>query len=168
MHFVFMGVSGSGKSRVAQCVAQRLYLPYAEADQFHPTANIAKMAAGEPLTDADRHPWLTALAEWIAEHERSGQDTLMACSALKRSYRDTLRSGSAGTHFLHLDGPTPVIAQRLEQRPDHFMPAGLLPSQQEELEPLESDEAGVTLDVSPSIGKIVEHAVRFVTTTRDA
>ncbi|MFC3999025.1 gluconokinase [Nocardiopsis sediminis] len=163
MHIVFMGVSGSGKSTVALSVAQRLGLPYAEADGFHPEANIAKMSAGTPLTDEDRRPWLRSLAAWISDHELRGESTLMACSALKRSYRDTLRSGAPGVYFVHLDAPTAVIAERLRARAGHFMPAGLLDSQQATLEPLEDDEAGITIDVSDSAAQVAGRVLDAVT-----
>ncbi|MFC4561028.1 gluconokinase [Nocardiopsis mangrovi] len=162
MHVVFMGVSGSGKSTVALSVAQSLGLPYAEADGFHPEANIAKMSAGTPLTDEDRGPWLHTLADWIRGHELRGETTLMACSALKRSYRDILRGGAPGVYFVHLDAPTEVIAERLRARAGHFMPAGLLASQQATLEPLGDDEEGVTIDVSVPAPQVAERALDAV------
>jgi gluconokinase len=162
MHFVFMGVSGSGKSTVALAVAERLGLPYAEADHFHPKANIAKMSGGVPLTDEDRRPWLAALAAWIAEHERRGEATLMACSALKRDYRDILRTGAPDVRFIHLDAAREVIAARLRERAGHFMPAGLLDSQQATLQPLADDEPGVRIDVAASADEVVARAVRVV------
>ncbi|MFC7330171.1 gluconokinase [Marinactinospora rubrisoli] len=162
MHFVFMGVSGSGKSTVAGQVAERLGLPFAEADSFHPEANIAKMSAGVPLTDADRRPWLTALATWIAEHERRGESTVMACSALRRDYRDILRTGAPSVYFLHLDAPTELIAERMRARKGHFMPAGLLASQAATLEPLRPDEAGERIDIAPPIETVTAQALRIV------
>ncbi|RCV49561.1 gluconokinase [Marinitenerispora sediminis] len=163
MHFVFMGVSGSGKSTVAGQVAERLGLPFAEADSFHPEANIAKMSQGVPLTDADRGPWLTTLAEWIREHERRGEATVMACSALRRAYRDILRTGAPSVYFLHLDAPTEVIAARMRARTGHFMPAGLLASQAATLEPLEPDEPGMRIDIAPPAEDVTDAAVRAVT-----
>ncbi|ASU83185.1 gluconate kinase [Nocardiopsis gilva YIM 90087] len=162
MHFVVMGVSGSGKSTVALRAAERLGLPLAEADRFHPAANIAKMSAGAPLTDEDRRPWLASLAEWIAEHERRGEPTLVACSALKRAYRDILRTGAPDIRFLHLHGPRSLLAQRLAERSDHFMPPALLDSQLEALEPLERDEQGVTLDIAATPDVLVERVVGIV------
>src|SRR5690625_680096 len=116
MHFVFMGVSGSGKSTVAGRVAERLSLPFAEADDFHPRGNTAKMARGEPLTDEDRRPWLAAVAQWIARHESRRQPTVVACSALRHAYRDQLCDGTPDVHFVHLDGSRAVIAERLRGR----------------------------------------------------
>ncbi|WP_017594266.1 gluconokinase [Nocardiopsis potens] len=162
MHFVFMGVSGSGKSSIARPVAERLGLPFAEADAFHPEANIAKMSAGVPLSDEDRRPWLLSLAEWIAERERAGEHSVMACSALKRSYRDLLRGGAPDVRFLHADGPDEVIADRLARRTGHFMPVGLLASQRAALEPLGAGEAGAVLDVSAPVEELVEEAVGVV------
>ncbi|WP_046471764.1 gluconokinase [Allosalinactinospora lopnorensis] len=162
MHFVFMGVSGSGKSTVAQHVAERLSLPFAEADDFHPHPNIDKMSQGVPLTDEDRRPWLSALAGWIAAHESHGQATIMACSALRRSYRDLLREGAPDVRFIHLDGSRELIADRLQERSCHFMPTGLLDSQIATLEPLRPDENGATLDISPSAEELIERAARTI------
>jgi gluconokinase len=162
MHFVFMGVSGSGKTTVAQSVAQRIALPFAEADAFHPQANIDKMAAGVPLTDDDRWPWLRELAGWIAEHDARGEHTLMACSALRRDYRDVLRGGAPGVHFLHMDGPEDVILGRVAARSGHFMPPALLRSQLDTLEALESDEAGAVFDVRLDVDTVAARALEYV------
>jgi gluconokinase len=143
---VVMGVSGSGKSTVGGLLAERLGVPYAEADDFHPAANIAKMSAGHPLDDADRAPWLDAIADWIAD--RRGHGGVVSCSALRRRYRDRLRQADPGLFFVHLDGPPELIAARLAARMQHFMPSGLLRSQIETLEPLEPDEAGVVVAVA--------------------
>ncbi|GAA3746902.1 gluconokinase [Salinactinospora qingdaonensis] len=167
MHFVFMGVSGSGKTTVAEVVAERLNLPFAEADHFHPQANIAKMSSGVALTDDDRRPWLESLAAWIGEHEARGQATIMACSALKRAYRDILRQGAPDVRFVHLAGSVELIAQRLRSRTDHFMPGGLLESQAATLEPLAPDEDGVTLDLAAPIETSVAEGVRVVSQALD-
>jgi gluconokinase len=153
---VVMGVSGSGKSTVGAALAQRLRVPFADADDFHPAANIAKMSAGHPLDDDDRHPWLERIGQWLAEHADGG---VMSCSALKRKYRDQLRSQHADTVFLHLAGTPELIARRQASRPGHFMPASLLTSQFETLEPLGDDERGVTIDVGRSIDSIVNQYV---------
>lgn len=162
MHFVFMGVSGSGKTSVAQRVAVRLGLPFAEADDFHPETNIRKMESGVPLTDEDRGPWLRELAHWIGAHDALGESTVMACSALKRDYRDLLRAGAPGVHFLHLHGTREVIWERLDAREDHFMPSGLLLSQMETLERLEPDEAGRELDVRDDLDTLTSRALEYV------
>lgn len=151
---VVMGVSGSGKSTVGAALAQRLRIPFADADDFHPPANIAKMTAGAALDDVDRGPWLESIGDWLAEHRDTGG--VMSCSALKRRYRDQLRSHCPDVQFLHLNGTPETIGARQASRPGHFMPASLLASQFDTLEPLDDDEAGVTIDVDQSIDSIIE------------
>ncbi len=150
---VVMGVSGSGKSTVGAALAQRLRVPFGDADDFHPPANIAKMTAGEALNDDDRRPWLEAIGEWLAARPAGG---VMSCSALKRKYRVQLREHCPDVEFLHLDGTPEVIGRRQASRPGHFMPASLLASQFDTLEPLESDEPGTTIDVDQDIDSIIE------------
>ncbi|OAN41787.1 gluconokinase [Mycolicibacterium iranicum] len=150
---VVMGVSGSGKSTVGAALAQRLRVPFADADDFHPPENIAKMTAGHPLDDTDRYPWLEAIGAWLAQHPDGG---VMSCSALKRVYRDQLRQHCADIEFLHLSGSPETIGRRQASRPGHFMPAALLASQFETLETLEPDEQGVAIDVDQSIDSIVD------------
>ncbi|MDT5017768.1 MAG: gluconokinase [Mycobacterium sp.] len=154
---VVMGVSGSGKSTVGAALAQRMRVPFADADDFHPPANIAKMTAGEPLNDDDRYPWLEAIGEWLARQCSSGG--VMSCSALRRKYRDQLRRHCLELVFVHLSGTPEVIGRRQASRPGHFMPASLLTSQFETLEPLEPDEQGIRIDVDQSIDSIVENYV---------
>jgi gluconokinase len=151
---VVMGVSGSGKSTVGAALAQRIRVPFADADDFHPPANIAKMTAGEPLDDDDRHPWLEAIGEWLADRCTDGG--VMSCSALKRKYREQLRQHCGDVIFLHLAGSAEMIGRRQASRPGHFMPASLLASQFATLEPLADDERGVTIDVGQNIDSIVE------------
>lgn len=158
---VVMGVSGSGKSTVGAAIAQRLGVPFADADDLHPPANIAKMTAGQALDDHDRHPWLEAIGEWLAAHPGGG---VMSCSALKRRYRDQLRHHADRVEFLHLAGSREVIAARQASRPGHFMPASLLTSQFATLEPLEPDEAGVVIDVDQSVDAIVQRYVDLTAT----
>lgn len=162
MHFVFMGVSGSGKTTLAEGIAKQLELPFAEADIFHPPANIRKMEAGTPLTDKDRWPWLEELAAWIAAHETLGESTVMACSSLKRSYRDVLRQGAPGVCFLHMHGPPEVIGKRLASREDHFMPPALLESQFAALQPLDADEAGREFDVRLDLEVLTGRVLGYV------
>ncbi|WP_442945334.1 gluconokinase [Nocardioides sp. CCNWLW216] len=152
-----MGVSGSGKSTVGAAIAQRLRVPFADADDLHPEANIAKMSRGEPLDDHDRYPWLETVGGWLAEHAEGG---VMSCSALKRKYRDQLRHHAPGIEFVLLTGSREVIERRQAARPGHFMPASLLTSQLATLEPLEPDEGGVVLDVAQGVDEIVEGYVR--------
>lgn len=144
MAIVVMGVSGSGKSTVARALAERLGRPYLDADDLHPPANVARMRAGEPLTDAERGPWLDAVAARIAADGR----TVVACSALRRAHRDRLRAGGA-VWFAHLDPPAADLAQRLDARRGHFMPASQLPDQLSTLEPLGPDEGGLRVAGSP-------------------
>ncbi|MGF1429209.1 gluconokinase [Kitasatospora sp. LaBMicrA B282] len=144
---VVMGVSGVGKTTVAQLLAERLGLPCAEADDFHPAANIAKMTAGIPLDDADRAPWLQALAGWLRARAAAGSGGVVTCSALRRAYREVLRTGSPDTFFLHLAGSRRLVAGRLALRTGHFMPPSLLDSQYAALEPLGPDEHGVVLEL---------------------
>jgi gluconokinase len=153
---VVMGVSGSGKSTVGAALAQRLRVPFADADDFHPPANIAKMTAGHPLDDDDRYPWLEAIGEWLAARQSGG---VMSCSALKRRYRDQMRRHRADVEFLHLAGSPEVIGRRQASRPGHFMPAALLASQFSTLEPLEPDERGIAIDVGQDIDSIIEEFV---------
>jgi gluconokinase len=149
-----MGVSGSGKSTVGAALAQRIRVPFADADDFHPPANIAKMTAGQALDDDDRYPWLEAIGEWLAERCTDGG--VMSCSALKRKYRDQLRRHCADVEFLHLSGTPEVISRRQASRPGHFMPASLLKSQFDTLEPLGPDERGIAIDVDQSIDTVVD------------
>ena len=154
---VVMGVSGSGKSVVGAALAQRLRVPFGDADDLHPATNIAKMTAGEALDDDDRHPWLEAIGTWLADRDTEGG--VIACSALKRSYRDQLRHHAPRVVFLHLDGSRDVIARRQASRPGHFMPTSLLTSQFATLERLAPDEAGVVIDVDQSVDAIVQQYV---------
>ncbi|WP_242530526.1 gluconokinase [Nocardioides aromaticivorans] len=154
---VVMGVSGSGKSTVGAALAQRLGVPFEDADDLHPAANIAKMSAGIPLDDDDRHPWLETIGEWLATHD--GDGGVISCSALKRSYRDQLRAHAARAVFVHLHGTREVIARRQASRPGHFMPASLLDSQFDTLEQLADDEAGVVIDVDQTVDAIVQQYV---------
>jgi gluconokinase len=148
-----MGVSGSGKSTVGSALARRLRVPFVDADTLHPRANIAKMTAGEPLNDDDRHPWLAIVGEWLAGHCAGG---VMSCSALKRKYRDQLRAHCPRVEFLHLTGSPELINRRMSARTGHFMPPALLRSQFDILEPLCADERGVTVDIGPDVDAIID------------
>lgn len=156
---VVMGVSGIGKSTTARLVAERLGWPMAEADDFHPRTNIDKMTAGIPLTDDDRMPWLHAIRDWISERADAGEDVVVTCSALKRSYRDILREAGARVWFVFLHGPAPVVLERIADRTGHFMPPSLLDSQFGDLEPLEADEDGVVVDPRDPPMRVVESAL---------
>ncbi|GAA4926306.1 gluconokinase [Streptomyces coeruleoprunus] len=154
---VVMGVAGTGKTTVGPLVADRLGVPYAEGDDFHPAANIAKMSAGVPLDDEDRWPWLDAIGRWA--RGRAGRGGVVSSSALKRSYRDRLRAAAPGVVFLHLTGDRALIEERMAARRGHFMPTALLDSQFATLQPLAADEAGVAVDVSGSPEDIAGRAV---------
>ncbi|MFC1413667.1 gluconokinase [Streptacidiphilus sp. N1-12] len=157
-----MGVSGVGKTTVAVLLAERLGLPYAEADDFHPPANIARMRAGIPLDDADRLPWLRALGAWLGDRAADGSGGVITCSALKRGYRDTLRAACPGVHFLHLSGSHELVAARIAGRSGHFMPPSLLDSQYAALEPLGPDERGTVLDVGPPAEQLAAEAAQLL------
>jgi gluconokinase len=159
-HVVVMGVSGCGKTTVAQGISERTGLPYGEADRFHPPENIAKMESGTPLTDEDRWPWLRELASWMAAQSAQGFSTVIACSALRRSYRDVLRNGPPGLQFVHLHGDPELIRTRMSSRSGHFMPASLLQSQLDTLEPLQDDEDGLVLDLALAPEELVDEAIR--------
>jgi gluconokinase len=154
---VVMGVAGTGKTTIGPLLAARLGVPYAEGDDFHPRANIAKMTAGTPLTDDDRWPWLDSIGRWA--HDRAGLGGVVSSSALKRGYRDRLRAAAPGVVFVHLTGDRALIEDRMSHRTGHFMPTALLDSQFATLQPLAEDEAGVRVDVSGDPAEITERAV---------
>lgn len=154
---VVMGVSGSGKSTVGAALAERLGTGFTDADALHPPANVALMQAGTPLTDDDRRPWLDAVGAELAAHTATG--LVVACSALRRVYRDRLRGHAPRTVFLHLAGDAAVLAGRMEHRHGHFMPPALLESQLATLEPLDDDEAGATLDLAAGVDDLVAQGV---------
>jgi len=156
IRWVVMGVSGCGKSTVGRQLADACGTVYVEGDAFHPQANVDKMSAGRPLDDADRSEWLRALSEQIRQAREQGRGLVVACSSLKRSYRDLLREADPSLRFVHLDGPRAVIAERLSARRNHYMPPQLLDSQLAVLEPLGGDEAGLRLDIRHSPAQLVE------------
>jgi len=152
---VVMGVSGAGKTVVGRGLADRLAWAFHDADEFHPPANVAKMRAGQPLTDADREPWLERLAAVLAAAVAGGPPLVLACSALARRHRDALGLPAARIRLVHLTGPPAVIRQRIEQRAGHFMPATLLDSQLAALEPPPAAETPIVVDVSAEPEEIV-------------
>ncbi|MBW8172688.1 gluconokinase [Ornithinimicrobium sp. Arc0846-15] len=145
IHIVVMGVSGCGKSTVGVRIAERLGWEYGEGDDYHPQANVDKMASGRPLQDEDRWPWLHLLADWTKERGERGESTVLSCSSLKWAYRDILRGGGERTFFVHLAGDKNTLMARMEGR-EHFMPPSLLESQLDALEPLRVDEFGMVQD----------------------
>ena len=155
MPLVVMGVSGSGKSTIAAALAGALGGIYLDADDFHPPANVAKMSSGTPLTDDDRMPWLRVVADEIAAQSAKGRLAVVACSALRRRYRDALREVAPDLFFVQLDGTPELLASRIGARTDHFMPPALLASQLAALEPLEADEDGAIVSIDASVQHIV-------------
>jgi gluconokinase len=151
-----MGVSGSGKTTVGALLAGQLGWPYAEADSFHPAANIEKMAAGIPLTDADRGPWLTAIGQWIDAEVAAGRPGVVTCSALKRVYRDQLRAGRPQVQIVYLQGSRDLIATRLAARHGHFFRADMLDSQFAALEEPTPDEGALVVSIGKTPKEIVE------------
>jgi gluconokinase len=163
---VVMGVSGSGKSTVAAGLVDRLGCAFAEGDDFHPPANVAKMRAGMPLDDDDRWPWLRTLAAWIGEHEQAGRNAVVTCSALKRSYRDLLRDGHPSVWFAHVTVDPDLLRQRVQKRSGHYMPPSLLDSQLATLEPLQDDEPGASISGAGTPDAVVEKLLTTLSTER--
>jgi gluconokinase len=157
---VVMGVSGSGKSTIAEKLAERLAWRYEDGDRFHPASNVAKMSAGHPLTDEDRWPWLLAIANEIDRVCMAGEHAVIACSALKRAYRDVLVHGRSDVRIVFLKGTQQLVAHRLAQRKNHFMPPGLLDSQFNTLEPPDAGENPITVSIDASVETIVDDIVR--------
>jgi gluconokinase len=150
---VVMGVTGSGKTTVGTALAERMGVPFADADDFHSPENVAKMRSGVPLTDVDRRPWLLAIGAWLAEHD---EGAVVTCSALKRVYRDTLREAAPTITFLHLHGDKDTVRARVAARKGHFMPQSLVDSQYADLEPLEADEKALVVDFALPVEVIVD------------
>lgn len=157
LRVVVMGVSGSGKSTVGRALAESLGLPYVEGDSLHPPRNVQLMAAGTALTDADRHGWLQAVAAQLAAAQQHG--VVVSCSALRYSYRELLRASAPDLRLVHLVGEPAVLAQRMQTRAGHYMPASLLQSQLDTLEPPTTDEAAITVDIDAPVSTIAERVL---------
>ncbi|MBV7535000.1 gluconokinase [Duganella sp. sic0402] len=155
-----MGVSGCGKSSIGLQLAGALQVPFLEGDTYHSYANVAKMTAGVPLTDADRADWLLALHKEIRDARLKQTGLVLSCSSLKRRYRDLLRSADPELRFAHLAGPRELIAERMAARKEHYMPTTLLDSQLATLEPLQDDEAGLVLDIAEPPAQLVQQILR--------
>jgi carbohydrate kinase (thermoresistant glucokinase family) len=153
---VVMGVSACGKSTVGRLLARQCTATYLDGDDFHPPENVARMAAGQALTDADRHGWLLALSQRLSQARATGESVVLSCSALKRRYRDQLRSGAADLVLVYLHGSRELLAQRIAARTDHYMPASLLDSQLATLEPPQADENALAFDVALTPQQIVD------------
>jgi carbohydrate kinase (thermoresistant glucokinase family) len=158
-HVVVMGVSGCGKSTVGRLLAQHLGVAFIEGDELHPPRNVALMASGTPLTDEDRVDWLAAVRSALAR-EQAG--AVASCSALRRRYRDQLRQSLPDLVFVHLHGPRELLAQRLAQRKGHYMPASLLDSQLQTLEPPSVDESALTLDIDETPQTLAQRAAQIL------
>ena len=159
---VVMGVQGCGKSTVGAAVARHLGLEFIDGDDLHSAANKEKMASGHPLTDADRRPWLSAIGQVMADKLAEGTSAVVACSALKRSYRDLIRSFAPGTRFIHLTGSQELIAARISGRDHEYMPPTLLDSQFQTLEPLADDEPGLEVPVTDSPEEIAVRVENYL------
>ena len=161
---IVMGVSGSGKSTIAAALAERLKWTFEDGDRFHPKSNVAKMSAGHPLTDEDRRPWLQAIADEIDRVCEAGGHVVMACSALKRAYREILVHGRSDIRIVFLDGSQALIADRLARRKGHFMPPGLLDSQFKTLEPPQANERPFAVSIDAPVETIVDSIVAQIAT----
>jgi gluconokinase len=159
---IVMGVSGAGKSTIAEALARRLHWRYEDGDTFHPASNVAKMKAGHPLSDEDRWPWLQAIAHEIDRLGSAGERAVIACSALKRAYRDVLVHGRHDVRIVFLSGTQPLVASRLANRKGHFMPPDLLASQFRTLEPPGADEHPITISIEATVDAIVDTIVQHL------
>ncbi|GAA2036412.1 gluconokinase [Agromyces tropicus] len=161
---VVMGVSASGKSTVGHALADRLGVPFVDGDALHPAANVEKMRAGIALDDDDRAPWLDRVGETLAEgSESEAAGIVVACSALRRAYRDRILRAAPGTRFVHLDVDEAALAERASTREGHFMPPSLLASQLAALERLDEDEPGIAVDADAPVDATVDAAVAWLT-----
>lgn len=159
MILIVGGVSGSGKTTVGALIAGRLGWGFADADDFHSAANVAKMRSGTPLTDEDRLPWLQSIASWMDKRIAAGESSVLACSALKRSYRDVLLDSRDAAVIAYLDVPRAELEHRLTSRHGHFFPERLLNSQLGDLELPEADEAAVTVPVTGDAGETADQVL---------
>lgn len=162
-----MGVSGAGKTEIAQALAESTGWTMAEGDDFHSPANVAKMSSGQALTDEDRWPWLQSIAAWIGEQEQAGLSSVVTCSALKRSYRDLLRDGHPSVRFCQLDASTGTLQARVDARRGHHMPPSLLRSQLMTLQPLEADEPGGRVNTDGDVPHVLRRVLHLLAQDRD-
>lgn len=165
---VVMGVSGCGKSTVGRLLAAALQVHYIEGDELHPPENVARMAAGTPLTDADRHGWLQAVARQLGNATTEARGVVVSCSALKRSYRDLLRAAAPDVRFVHLHGDVALLQERMAARRGHYMPPSLLQSQLDTLQPPADDEQALSLDIAHAPPQLAAAAERWLRTLQPA
>jgi carbohydrate kinase (thermoresistant glucokinase family) len=158
MKIVVMGVTGCGKTTVGAALAEALGIEFIDSDDLHPESNKKKMSSGTPLTDSDREPWLQEVSKTLQSHE----SIVVACSALKKSYRSTILAGAPTTKFIHLSGSRELIFARLSERFHHFMPIGLLDSQFQTLEPLDHTETGKVFEISKPVDEIVNEVILWI------
>jgi len=158
MKIVVMGVTGCGKTTVGIALAEALGIEFIDSDDLHSESNKKKMSSGTPLTDVDREPWLQAVSNSLQSHE----NIVVACSALKKSYRSTILAGAPTTKFVHLNGSQELIFARLSERSHHFMPIGLLDSQFQTLEPLDDTETGKVFEISKPVDQIVNEVILWI------
>jgi carbohydrate kinase (thermoresistant glucokinase family) len=158
MKIVVMGVTGCGKTTVGAALAEALGIEFIDGDDLHPESNKKKMSSGTPLTDSDREPWLQEVSKTLQSHE----SIVVACSALKKSYRSTILAGAPTTKFIHLSGSRELIFARLSERFHHFMPIGLLDSQFQTLEPLDHTETGKVFEISKPVDEIVNEVILWI------
>jgi carbohydrate kinase (thermoresistant glucokinase family) len=158
MKIVVMGVTGCGKTTDGIALAESLGIEFIDSDDLHPESNKKKMSSGTPLTDSDREPWLQEVSKTLQKHE----SVIVACSALKKSYRSTILAGAPTTKFVHLSGSKELIFARLSERSHHFMPIELLDSQFQTLEPLDPEESGKVFDISKPIDEIVREVLLWI------
>ena len=156
---VVMGVAGAGKTTLARALAARLDWAFLDADDLHPAANVEKMRAGAPLSDADRAPWLEAVARWIDARLAAGEDAVVACSALKRRYRAVLTDGRPSVRIVYLKGSLDLVAARMAARKDHYFPTSLIASQFEALEPPTPEEHAIVVDMAPPVSVQVDRVL---------
>ena len=166
LRLVVMGVSGCGKSTLAQALANALGLAFIEGDHLHPPENIQLMASGIALNDQNREAWLRTIAQHLGDSQRGDSGVVIACSALKRSYRDLLRGAASDVRFIHLHGAPELIATRLRARSGHYMPPALLDSQLAALEPPSADEQGLSIDIAPAPAEILQQLLGLLQAQR--